>query len=132
MQSTFPVSSTKAAEDLKLISSMAISSWTADSNISAEKKSAVLADLEKSIFIYDFATTQTSLKSELMYDDENFHHNVFIKTLADLEENNQITFFTTYPNTPVWYATALVIVIAGMCVAYVILSKKKKQANKAK
>ena len=125
MSTSFPISSKKSANDLQLICSMAITSWCKDNNISDEKRNKAIKVLEESIYVYDFATTQKALKSEIMFDDENFHHNVFIKNYDELDDNTQIVFYTTYPNTPVWYATALIVVLCGMTIAYFTIKDKK-------
>ena len=140
VSTTFPVSSQKAAQNLMEICNMAISSWCKDNNLSTERKNLALSNLQSSVFVYDFASTQSGLKSELMYDDQNFHHNVFIKSFEEIQQNNQITFHTTYVNTPVWYGTALLLVILAMLAAYFVKTKfskkesckKKNSQNKAK
>lgn len=129
IKTTFPVSSAKVAGDLKMICTMAISSWSKDNSVSVERKQVVLDFLKDSVFIYDFASTEKNLKSSLMYDDKIFHHNVFVKTLAEVQENNTIVFWTTYINRPMWYLMALIFVLVGMFVAFVCV-KAKKKSNK--
>lgn len=126
MSVAFPISKT-GAEDLKTLCNMALQAWAKDENINGAKSANLSAALEKATYIYDYATQNTDLKSNVMYDDQNFHHNVFAKTAAQLEENPTITFYTTYVNTPVWYACAIVVTLAGMGVAYVVLKRKTKQ-----
>ena len=129
VRTTFPFSSVKAAGDVKLVCVMAISAWAKDQGLSDQEKSEVLEVLDESMFIYDFASTQFALKSDYMYDDAMFHHNVFVKSIDDIENNNQITFYLTQPNYPVWYMSALVFVVCGMIVCYIYF-KKKKTKNK--
>ena len=114
MTTTFPVSSSKSAGDLKMICSMAISSWCNNSNISDIQKKEILKSLDETVYIYDFATQEKGLKSELMYQDEYFYHNFFVKTLEDIEQDNNIVFWITYANRPVWYAFALLLVLFGV------------------
>ncbi len=128
MTINFPLS-TESAENLKLICSMAIQSWCSNSGLDSEEYLKILDD---SSFIYDYATTSTTLNSDITYDDENFHHNVFIKTLAEIEEDGTITFYTSYINTPIWYLTALLLVIVGMFVAYVVLRNRKINSKETK
>ena len=129
LKTKFPVSSSKSAGDLKMICNMAISSWCNNNDIADDQKLKILDYLENSIFIYDFATQQKNLKSDVMYSDEYFYHNVFIKTMDDIEENNEIVFWVTYANRPVWYAFAVVVVVVGMVCAYYFLIRKNKKKN---
>lgn len=130
LETTFPVSSVQSAENLKQVCKMALSSWANDKNLeNVEQLSAVY---DNSLFIYDFATTSDDLRSEFMYDDDNFHHNVFFKTLSDIENDNTISFYVSYANTPVWYLSAILLVIVGMGLAYVVLKRKKRVAETKK
>lgn len=129
MTTTFPVSSSKSAGDLKMICSMAISSWCNNSNISDIQKKEILKSLDETVYIYDFATQEKGLKSELMYQDEYFYHNIFIKTLEEIEQDNKIVFWVTYANRPVWYSLAIVIVVVGMLISYFLLVKKRKKKD---
>lgn len=130
LETTFPVSSVQSAENLKQVCKMALSSWANDKNLeNVEQLSAVY---DNSLFIYDFATTSDDLRSEFMYDDDNFHHNVFFKTLSDIENGNTISFYVSYANTPVWYLSAILLVIVGMGLAYVVLKRKKRVAETKK
>ena len=128
MKTTFPFSKNSAG-DLKMLVLMAMSSWANDQNLSDAQKKEVQNILNDSLFIYDFATTQTSLKSQIMYDDENFHHNVFIKNHDQLETSAEIVFYTESPNYPVWYFSALLIVVLGMLIAFFVI-KTKNKSNK--
>lgn len=133
IKTAFPISSTKSAGDLKLICVMAITSWCDDNNISSERKSLALQNLNESLYIYDFSTQENSLKSDVMYQAGEVVHNVFVKTLSDIESDNQIKFWIVVPNRPVWYMSALVIVLVGMFVVFIFYKKKKiKNAGKNK
>lgn len=129
MTTTFPVSSSKSAGDMKMICSMAISSWCNNSNISDIQKKEILKSLDEIVYIYDFATQEKELKSEIMYQDEYFYHNFFVKTLEDIEQDNKIVFWVTYANRPVWYSLAIVIVVVGMLISYFLLVKKRKKKD---
>lgn len=130
MTTTFPVSSSKSAGDLKMICYMAISSWCNNSNISDIQKKEILKSLDETVYIYDFATQEKGLKSEFMYQDEYFYHNVFVKTLEDIEQDNKIVFWVTYANRPVWYAFALLLVLFGVGTSLAILRIKKGKRSK--
>ncbi len=125
LKTTFPISSAKAAGDLKLVCVMAISSWCADNDISAELKNAALDALKSSTYIYDFASSQKALKSQFVYHDQNGQHNFFVKTFQEVEENPEIEFFVVQPNRPVWYLSALIIVLTGILFAFLFAKKKK-------
>ena len=120
IQTTFPISSAESAENLKQVNLLALSSWAKFLSIPNSFESI----FDDSVFIYDYATNQTSLKSELVYDDQNFHHNVFVKTKSQIETDNKIVFFTSHPNVPVWYASAVVVTLATMVTAYFVMKKK--------
>ncbi len=132
IKTTFPVSSKKSAGDLKMICLMAASSWATNNPMSQEKKSAVMKNYDNSIFIYDFATQTRGLKSDVMYEDENFCHNVFLKTLDEIESDASICFWVTSVNTPIWYIGAIVVVVASMISAAVVIKvrQKKKKLHK--
>lgn len=127
--SIFPISSAKSAGDLKMVNLMAVSSWSNNTGLSQEKKEKLTANFDDSIFIYDFATQSSGLKSEIMYQDENFYHNVFCKSLSEIEENPSITFWVTSANKPVWCIFALVVVFMGMIVAWLVVKMRRKKAN---
>ncbi len=129
LKTSFPISSKKTAGDLKMVCLMALSSWSNNSDMSQTKKEIVSSNYENSKFIYDFALQSRGLKSKLMYEDENFVHNVFIKSVDELETNPEIEFWVTSVNTPAWYLTALGVVVSGMIVAFIttkaVKNKKK-------
>ena len=108
---------------------MAISSWCNDCNISDEKKEIALAILQESCYIYDFSNWQRGLKSELMYQDEAGYHNVFIKSVEEIETSNEIMFWQVQPNRPAWYLSALIVVVCAIVVAFLIQKKKKSKIN---
>lgn len=122
----FPVSSTLSADNLRTVNLLAISAWCKDNNISDERKKSAEEIVKSAIFIYDFAINQAGLKSENMYESDGLYHNVFVKTYQQIAENNQIKFWTIQPNRPVWYGSALVVVLCGMGLGWIILKKKKE------
>lgn len=128
IKTSFPFSKTSAG-NFKMVCLMAVSSWANDQNLSEQQTANAKKIFDDSLFIYDFATQQSGLKSELMYEDENLFHNVFIKKQEDLE-NASISFWTEMPNYPIWYLTALIVVVVGMVVAFVVSKKKLKTRNK--
>ncbi len=123
LKTNFPFSK-KSAGDLKMICLMAMSSWASDQNLDEQQLEKVKQILEKSVFIYDFSTQQSGLRSEIVYEDENFYHNVFIKTFEQFENDNEIMFWTMTPNYPIWYIFALVFVLFLMFLFLIILRKK--------
>ncbi|MBP3619269.1 MAG: hypothetical protein J6J24_01265 [Clostridia bacterium] len=129
LKTVFPISSTKIAGDLKLVCVMAISSWCNDCQISEERKNVALSFLQEAKFIYDFSNWQRGLKSELMYQDTNGYHNVFVKSYQDLSENVGIVFWQIQPNRPIWYLSALAVVLIGIALAFLFLKKKKTKKS---
>lgn len=127
---TFPISSKESAENLKQVCRLAMISWA---NLSTFPNTQELLNIyDESNFIYHFSSMQSALKSDICFDDENLHHNVFVKTQKDLADgNNTITFYATTPNTPAWYAFAVLVAFGGMAIAYFVL-KKKKESGKSK
>lgn len=133
MSSNFPVSSVASATQIKLVCSMATVSWCSQNNISQEKREKLEKILDDSIFIYDSASTSNTLKSEVMYEGNGLFHNVFIKSMDEIENDNKITFYYSYPNAGVWYLFALGGVVLGMIIAYFVLKNlKKENKNKEK
>ena len=129
IKTVFPFSSKKVAEDFKEVCKMATTMWCKDNSIATERRDLALKVLDEAVFIYDFASPEEKLKSENFLQDENFCHNIFIKTLDEIEQDATITFWVVVPNVPIWYLSALVCVIAGMVLSYVAL-KSRKQKNK--
>ncbi|MGN1201607.1 MAG: hypothetical protein ACI4R8_05095 [Candidatus Caccovivens sp.] len=126
IQSSFVFSSESSAENFKRVCTLAVEAWCENSHMSSDKKQAVLDIFDEGVYIYDFATQNTGLMSECMYDDGTYSHNVFIKSTEDIKSDNTITFWVTSPNRAVWYASAVVVVFAGMLVAYIMLKKRGK------
>ena len=123
----FPVSSQKVAGDLKMVCVLATNSWADNSHISTDTKAKIFDELSRRKYIYDFATQEKSLKSKNCFEDDYFVHNFFVKTFDDLATDNTIEFYVSYPNKPIWYISALVVVILGMTVAFVVLKIKKNR-----
>ncbi len=128
-QISFPFS-LQTAEDLKQICTMAVESMAESENI--KDVSQVLSLYDDSVFVYDFASKEKGLKSEMFYQGKNFFHNVFIKTSEEIEANPTILFYATAPNVGVWYLFALFGVLLGMIVTYLIKSRQKKSPKMAK
>lgn len=125
LKTAFPVSSVDSANQLQLVCEMALSTWGSQNSIAKDKISNLQQILQEAVFIYDTASADNSLKSEVMYEGNNLYHNVFIKTKQDLEDDNKISFYVTYPNSGMWYLFALVLTCIGMTTAYFVLSKRK-------
>lgn len=132
LTTTFPVSSSKSAGDLKMICLMAVSSWANNNSLSKERSELASSNYQSSNFIYDFALQERGLKSKVMYQDENFYHNVFVKSLSDIESDNHITFWVTSINTPVWYIGAVIVVVLGMSASWGCYKFSQKRKNSKK
>ena len=127
LSTIFPLSSVQSAQNFQSIFSMAVSSWCEAEQFGEAEKQTILSILDDSIFIYDLSSQSNVLKSDLMYHDDSFSHNVFVKTLSDLEKNNQITFWVSFANRPIWYALALGLVGLGMLITFLILRKRQQK-----
>lgn len=127
IETVFPIASAKSADDLREICVMSINSWCDNEKISDAKRKSVVDIYNRAIYIYDFASLNKNLKSSVMYDDEIFHHNVFVKTQNDIEEDNKIVFWVEWVNKPVWYLFAVLVVVIGMISTYLILNFKQKE-----
>lgn len=126
IKTEFPISSTKVAGDLKMVSLLAISSWSRENGIDEEKKNLLIDTLSKAIYIYDFATTQNSLKSEKMYSENGFFHNVFTKSAQEIEGDNTIVFYVETVDRGLIYICLVFVVALGVVTAYFITKRKKK------
>lgn len=123
----FPISTAKVAGDLKMVCILAISSWSKENDISETKKNAVLENLAQAKFIYDFATKQSGVKSQKMYFENGFYHNVFIKSVEEIEKNNTISFYTTTINKGLIYVFLVLIVCLGVGISYFVVKRKTKK-----
>ncbi len=126
IKTTFPVSDLKSAGDLKMVCVLAISSWAKECEISQEKKQQILEYLSKTKFIYDFASTQKILNSEVMYEDEKYCHNVFSKTQDDIEKDNSICFWLSYVDKGLCCLCVVIFVVFGVVASLLILKFRKK------
>jgi hypothetical protein len=124
----FPISSTEAAEKLKLVCLMAVSSWCDGFDRAQAKKDVLTQNYADSVFVYDFATQSRSLKSETHYYDGQFYHNVFCKSIDEIESDPSITFWVKSPNRALWCILSAGIVCFGMLCAGIIIKNKKKMA----
>ncbi len=127
IETTFPVSTKDTAEDLIKICTMSMSTWCQNSSIKEAVQTELLKIFDDSVFIYDYATQEKGLKSKTMYEDENFYHNVFIKSVNEIENDNKIVFYIEYINKSLWYLSALIIVVIGMGFALLIIKKRIRQ-----
>ena len=125
LQTEFPISSQETADSVRAVCEYALSSWAKNENVSNNIRAQLHDYLSEAVFIYDFASQQTSLKSDAMYQDDFFVHNVFSKTYDQLKNDNKIVFWVSSPNKPIWYASALILVVFAMAVAFVVVKVKK-------
>ena len=125
----FPFSA-QSAETMKKICKMAVEDMAKNENL--QDVSSVLSLYDDSVFVYDFASSEKGLQSEMFYQGKNFYHNVFIKSSKQIETEPDISFYATAPNVPIWYLFALLGVTLGMILAYFILKNRKKLPQKTK
>ncbi len=131
LDTTFPISNIETANNLKQVCQLALSSWAAlNEDIQLEE---LMKIYDQSNFIYHFSSSQSGLKSNLCFQQGGFVHNVFIKSMQDIsEEKTQISFYATYPNTSVWYASALLTVILAVMVAILITKYRSTEKTATK
>jgi len=109
-----------------MVSVLAISSWSRENEIEETKKNMLINKLADSVFIYDFATPQNTLKSEKMYSENGFFHNVFIKSAQEIENDSTIVFYIESVDRGLVYVCLIAVVGLGMLFAYLITKRKKK------
>ena len=129
LETSFPVSSKEDADNLKTVCVLAISSWSKECNISESDKQKVLDNLSEARFVYDFAVQTNQLQSEVMYDENGFHHNVFSKSINEIENDSKITFYVRQVNKGAVCLLTLIVVLVGVGVALFVVKigeKKKK------
>ncbi len=123
--STFAFSK-NSAENFKKICLLSVEAWCKNFEFSETQQTLANQVFDEGVFLYDFATTQNILTSKTMYFDGKFHHNVFVKTFQEIEENRSISFYFSSINKPVWYLFALLVVFVGMTISYFALKKRGK------
>ena len=126
IKTTFPVVDSKSAGDLKMVCVLCVSSWAKECEISEQKKELVLGCLSKTKFIYDFSAVGNYLKSDCMYTDGVYTHNVFIKSQNEIEEDNEICFWVSYVDKGFCYLFVTILVVLGVIMAIVVLKIRKK------
>ncbi len=132
LETDFPISTKESAENFKSVCNLAILSWCKECDILEEKKELVLKNLDGATYIYDFASKSKTLMSEDMYDENGFHHNVFSKSIAEIENGEKITFWTTNLNKGAIYILTLVLVLIGTGVALLIAKREEKKKEKTR
>lgn len=126
LETNFPIS-VATADSLRGICQMALESWSKENDVDQEKKDIVNQIILNAGFIYDFATQEKNLLSEVMYEEGEFNHNYFQKSYSQLSSDSKILFWTISPNRPIWYIFALIFVVSGMIVAYFWRKTPKKR-----
>ncbi len=129
MKTNFPISSAEAAENLKQVCRLAMNTWSEQNQIDKQKIESFSSCLEESLFIYDTASPTNSLKSNVMYEGNGLKHNLFIKSQEEISQNAQIEFFITYPNTAIWYLSALILVPLGMLLTFLLEKRKVSKSH---
>ncbi|MDE6583163.1 MAG: hypothetical protein K2K31_00740, partial [Clostridia bacterium] len=128
LKTSFPISES-SAQSLKDVCLLAVNSTCESVKISPDRKAVMQSVFEDSIFIYDFASYSSTLKSDNMYEANGVKHNIFFKTMDQLKNDSIIEFYVTGPNHAVWYVSALVLVCVGISVTFMVYKIKTKNKN---
>lgn len=123
LKTSFPISTSTLAESFLLPAKLALQETSKESNVSKSVLQNCINFLNETIFIYDFSTSEASLKSESVYFDGEKEHNFFVKKQSEIE--NPIEFYYVVPNRAVWYICALVFVLASVFISLFVLGRKK-------
>ena len=129
IKTQFPIASKKVAGDLKMVSLLAISSWARECEIDDARKQIVLDKLNQAKYIYDFSVYGEGIYSSVMYQENGFSHNVFVKTFEELDEDNTITFYTKTVDKGLVYITITCLVCLGVMIALIVLKYKEKHVK---
>lgn len=125
-QTNFPVASKQAAENFMSVCTLATSAWCSAANLN---KTLALSVFDNSVFVYDTASASDGLKSATFHKVGGLYHNVFTKSLAQIEADPTITFYATYPNTAIWYLSALLLTLTAMTIGYFVMKQKINKKN---
>ncbi len=128
LETDFPISA-QMAKNMLSVCTLAVENCAKTASISAERKAKAQSIFENCKYLYDFSTYQAGLNSQHTYEAQNGHHNVFVCSMQEIESGARIEYWQTAPNRGVWYAGALVLVVAGMVVAYFVMKKKDLKTN---
>jgi len=129
-ETQFPISNTTSANNLKAVSLLAIASWAKDCEIGKEKQNKLTNKISQAKFVYDFAVCGKGLDSDCMYQENGYSHNVFCKSMEEIEENPNITFFVKEVNRGIFYFLAVVSVCGGVVLSLLIIKRKEKGKKK--
>ena len=105
---------------------LAIDAWAKECNISTAKKEKVVQNLKKFDFVYDFSTKNGGYLSKKMYKENGFIHNVFSKSIEEIEKDNKIRIYVQGINKANVYLFVTILTCLGMALAIVIIKTKEK------
>ena len=123
LETDFPISSQATAQNFLAPTKLALQETAKECEISKDVLEKCKDCLNDTIFIYDFSSNSTQVKSHTTYFDGEKQHNFFAKTLNEIGE--PIEFYYITPNRPTWYICALAFVLIGVFTSLLVLKRKK-------
>ena len=122
----FPIKDKESAEGFWSVCLLAVDAWAKECNISSAMKEKVVQNLQKSNFVYDFSTENGVYLSKQMYKENGFTHNVFSKSVEEIEKDNIIRFYVQGVNKANVYLFVTFLTCLGMFLAIIIIKTKEK------
>lgn len=122
LKTDFPIHTKESADSFLLPAKLALQQTAQESGALEDVIEDCLSLLKDTIFIYDFSSAELSLKSQTTYFDGEKTHNFFAKNIDEIE--SPIEFYYTSPNRATWYFCALLVVLIGMSIAFLIQKHK--------
>lgn len=127
-KTAFPFSSS-VAKTFDLMFSVTLSQWAETFAVDVQKLQYLQQVFKNVSYVYEIISTQKGIYSENMTKSGNLHYNIFVKTAKELEEDNQIVFWTKKINYGWWYFTALSSVLIFTILTLFIAKHRKKEKN---
>ena len=122
----FPLKDEESAKDFQSICLIAIDAWAKECNISTESKEKVVQNLQKTDFVYDFSIENGIYFSKNMYKTNGLTHNVFVKSLEEIKNDNKIEIYLQTINKANVYLFVTIVTCLGMAVAIIVIKTKEK------
>ena len=134
ISTNFPISTIENAQNFMSICKYSVVATSQANSLSQEQVDLLNSAIDKAVFVYDYSTSETGLCSDMMYQRNGLYHNVFVKSLSDIESDPKICFWTCAVNKGVWYICATIFVLFLMIglVLWLKMSEKKKKLKKIK
>lgn len=122
----FPIKDKESAEGFQSVCLLAIDAWAKECEIPLAGTQKVVQNLQKFDFVYDFSTENGGYLSKKMYKENGFTHNVFSKSIEEIEKDNKIRIYVQGINKANVYLFVTILTCLGMALAMVIIKTKEK------